>query len=167
MGSVGEVIAVVQKEDAYTQRGWLYGIFPADFVEKMSPKSIRREIKVISRITQSSPRQRASQTALNNITSESPEDGHPAASPIGEDYSPGGTWNLRNNRDSYEAGDTSDVSISAAKVSNDGKHPLLEFAMSYFRESNNFDAIPQDGSIKDKKKKKKKKKKVPALIPLL
>merc|ERR1719357_1219517 len=161
--SVGEVIAVVQKEDAYTQRGWLYGIkdgkygiFPADFVEKMSPKSIRREIKVISRITQSSPRQRASQTALNNITSESPEDGHPAASPIGEDYSPGGTWNLRNNRDSYEAGDTSDVSISAAKVSNDGKHPLLEFAMSYFRESNNFDAIPQDGSIKDKKKKKKK-----------
>merc|ERR1719357_921065 len=159
----GDIVAVVPKEDAYTARGWLYGIkdgnygvFPADYVDKMSPKSIRKEIKVISRITQSSPRQRASQTALNNITSESPEDGHPAASPIGEDYSPGGTWNLRNNRDSYEAGDTSDVSISAAKVSNDGKHPLLEFAMSYFRESNNFDAIPQDGSIKDKKKKKKK-----------
>ena len=72
---------MVQKEDAYTQRGWLYGIkdgnygiFPADFVEKMSPKSIRREIKVISRITQASPRQIASQTALNNITTESPEE---------------------------------------------------------------------------------------------
>ena len=49
----------------------------------------------------------------------------------------------------------SDVSISAAKVSNDGKHPLLEFAMRYFRESD-FDLGPGEGSLKDKKKKKKK-----------
>ena len=31
-------------------------------------------------------------------------------------YSPEGTWNQRTLRDSYDAGDTSDVSISAAKV---------------------------------------------------
>jgi hypothetical protein len=43
-------------------------------------------------------------------------------------------------------------------VSNDGKHPLLEFAMSYFRESN-FEFPNADGSIKDANNKKKKKKK--------
>jgi hypothetical protein len=43
-------------------------------------------------------------------------------------------------------------------VSNDGKHPLLEFAMSYFRESN-FEFPAADGSIKDTNNKKKKKKK--------
>jgi hypothetical protein len=43
------------------------------------------------------------------------------------------------------------------QVSNDGKHPLLEFAMSYFRESN-FEFPNADGSIKDNNKKKKKKK---------
>ena len=44
---------MVSKEDAYTERGWLYGIkdgqyglFPAQYVEKMSPRSIRKEIKV-------------------------------------------------------------------------------------------------------------------------
>ena len=42
-------------------------------------------------------------------------------------------------------------------MSNDGKHPLLEFAMSYFRESN-FEFPNADGSIKDNNKKKKKKK---------
>ncbi len=41
-------------------------------------------------------------------------------------------------------------------MSNDGKHPLLEFAMSYFRESN-FEFPTADGSIKENKKKKKKK----------
>ena len=49
-------------------------------------------------------------------------------------------------------GDNSDVSISAGKVANDGKHPLLEFAMSHFRE---IDVINNDDG-KDKKKKKKK-----------
>ena len=52
----GDIIAVqVHKEDAYTQRGWLYGIkdgqygiFPADYVQRMSPRSVRKEIKVIS-----------------------------------------------------------------------------------------------------------------------
>ena len=71
-------------------------------------------------------------------------------SPIDDaDYSPGDTWNDRKARDSYDAGDTSDVSISAAKVSNDGKHPLLEFAMSYFRQSS-FDQNNRDHE--DKKK---------------
>merc|ERR1719450_930760 len=53
----GEVIAVVPKHDAYTEKGWLYGIkdgryglFPSDFVERMSPTSVRREMKMISKV---------------------------------------------------------------------------------------------------------------------
>ena len=97
----------------------------------------------------------ASHNGLHDISADSPDDLSPH-SPLEEDFSPGGTWNLRGGHgDSYDAGDTSDVSISAAKVSNDGKHPLLEFAMSHFRD-NNFDIHPHDEAVKDKKKKKKK-----------
>ena len=81
--SEGEIVAVVPKDDPYTQRGqlhcqqysslsqiipspgWLYGIkdgkyglFPADYVDKLSPRSIRKEIKSISKITQSSSARR-------------------------------------------------------------------------------------------------------------
>ena len=38
-------------------------------------------------------------------------------------------------------------------MANDGKHPLLEFAMSHFRE---IDVINEQGPKSDKKKKKKK-----------
>ena len=48
-----------------TSLGWLYGIkdgkyglFPADYVDKLSPRSIRKEIKSISKITQSSSARR-------------------------------------------------------------------------------------------------------------
>ena len=54
----------------------------------------------------------------------------------------------------------SEVSASAANVANDGKHPLLEFAMRYFREGRDKFDLPEDnqnGSLKDKKKAKKKK----------
>ena len=161
--AAGDIVAVVPKDDEYTQRGWLYGIkegkyglFPADYVDKMSPRSIRKEIKTISRITQQSPRNRVtSQNGLNNLSADSPMED--MASPIEdeEDYSPGNTWQSRRNHgDSYDAGDTSDVSISAGKVANDGKHPLLEFAMSYFRE---IDVINNDDGGKKKKKKKNSK----------
>merc|ERR1719471_2568105 len=160
--SEGEIVAVVPKDDPYTQRGWLYGIkdgkyglFPADYVDKLSPRSIRKEIKSISKITQSSPRNRVtSQNGLNNMSADSPMED--MASPIEdeEDYSPGNTWQSRRNHgDSYDAGDTSDVSISAGKVANDGKHPLLEFAMSNFRE---IDVINHDDNAKKKKKKNSK-----------
>ena len=75
---------------------------------------------------------------------------------------------------SYDAGDTSDVSISALKVvidqsedliltldqsqvANDGKHPLLEFAMTHFREIDVINQQPGPGGPKQDKKKKKKK----------
>ena len=50
----------------------------------------------------------------------------------------GDTWDSNNRRahqhqDAVEDG-LSEVSASAANVANDGKHPLLEFAMRYFRE---------------------------------
>ena len=96
-----------------------------------------------------------SHNGLHDISADSADDLGPH-SPLEEDFSPGGTWNLRGGQgDSYDAGDTSDVSISAAKVSNDGKHPLLEFAMSHFRE-NNFDIHPHDENMKDKKIKLRK-----------
>merc|ERR1719322_682686 len=123
----------------------------------MSPRSIRKEIKTISRITQQSPRTKVtSQNGLNNLSADSPVED--IASPIedeDEGYSPSNTWQSRRNHgDSYDAGDTSDVSISAGKVANDGKHPLLEFAMSHFRE---IDVINHDDNAKKKKKKKNSK----------
>lgn len=84
----GDIIAVVPKEDAYTDKvstipkvnnpisnddalsmspwtfpqGWLYGIkdgqfglFPSDFVERMSPRSVRREINMVSKVTNGRP----------------------------------------------------------------------------------------------------------------
>lgn len=50
-----------------------------------------------------------------------------------------------------------------ANVTNDGKHPLLEFAMKFFREGKNFEAVLSDSTNepnepqKEKKKAKKKK----------
>ena len=154
--AAGDIVAVVPKDDEYTQRGWLYGIkngkyglFPADYVDKMSPRSIRKEIKTISRITQPSQKHRVSSqngSPIEDLTSTH----SPLPLEDDEDFSPGNTWDQRHRGDSYDAGDNSDVSISAGKVANDGKHPLLEFAMTHFRE---IDVINGDN---DKKKKKKK-----------
>ena len=78
----------------------------------------------------------------------------------------GDTWDSNNRRahqhqDAVEDG-LSEVSASAANVANDGKHPLLEFAMRYFREGREKFDLPeesnQNGSLKDPKKKAKKKK---------
>merc|ERR1711976_477831 len=55
----------------------------------------------------------------------------------------------------------SEVSASAANVTNDGKHPLLEFAMKFFREGQEkFDNLEMadQGSLKDKAQKARKKK---------
>ncbi len=86
----------------------------------------------------------------------------------------GGTWenggggrmnNLRMDEDNF-----SEISASAANVANDGKNPLLEFAMRYFRDgkdkfeqvlSEPENGVPPggggDGSLKKKSKAKKKK----------
>merc|ERR1712141_997361 len=63
----GEVIAVVPKHDAYTEKGWLYGIkdgryglFPSDFVERLSPTAVRREMKMISKVGQNGVHSRSS-----------------------------------------------------------------------------------------------------------
>ena len=109
--AAGDIVAVVHRDDEYTQRGWLYGIkngkyglFPADYVDKMSPRSIRKEIKTISRITQQSPRNRVtSQNGLNNLSADSPVED--IASPIedeDEGYSPGNTWQTRRNQSEKE-----------------------------------------------------------------
>ena len=56
--------------------------------------------------------------------------------------------------------DLSEISASAAKVVNDGKNPLLEFAMSYFREREKFSMVTSnDDSGKESTKKSKKQKK--------
>ena len=54
------MVAVLPKRDAYTEKGWLYGIregrfglFPSDFVERLSPRSVKREMRVIAKVTRS------------------------------------------------------------------------------------------------------------------
>lgn len=86
-------------------------------------------------------------------------------SPLDTDFDPGqgDTWD--SNRLTRPSGEDeiSEVSASAANVANDGKHPLLEFAMRYFREGRDkFESLDNDpnGSLgKDKGKKAGKKKK--------
>ena len=72
------------KDDEYTQRGWLYGIkdgqyglFPSDFVDPLSPRSIRKEIKAISRITQQqqpSSQRHHRDNRDHNLSGDSPVD---------------------------------------------------------------------------------------------
>ena len=161
----GEIIAVVPKHDAYTEKGWLYGIkdgryglFPSDFVERMSPQTIRREMRVITNVTRSSYRDHYSQETNNNHHSPLDAD-YEGGPPEGQGDS---TWDSnRRLIPEVEDGNLSEVSASAANVANDGKHPLLEFAMRFFREGQEkFDNLEMadQGSLKDKAKKAKKKK---------
>ena len=45
-----------------------------------------------------------------------------------------------------------------ANVTNDGKHPLLEFAMKFFREGKNFEAVLSDSTNEPNEPQKEKKK---------
>ena len=101
--SAGDIVAVVPKDDEYTQRGWLYGIkdgkyglFPADFVDQLSPRSIRKEFKTISRITQQSSRHRGNHHSLSG---DSPVDDIEDDVDEEDHYSgaEGDTWGQRGN----------------------------------------------------------------------
>lgn len=175
----GEIIAVVPKHDAYTEKGWLYGIkdghyglFPSDFVERMSPHAIRREMRVITKVTRSSHRDPDGGDDDHHRQNghHHHQNGHhhrPPHSPPDIDFdTQADTWDsAKPLRRPVEEDELSEVSASAANVNNDGKHPLLEFAMHFFREGKDkFEGMlhsPDDegGSLKTDKKKKAKKKK--------
>jgi len=145
------------------KKGWLYGIkdgryglFPSDFVERMSPQAIRREMRVITNVTRSSYRDQYQPVEPNNNSPGLDTDFEGQAD----------TWDSNGRRlvQHHDADDgLSEVSASAANVANDGKHPLLEFAMRFFREGRDLSAEPNGHDHKitammtDKKKTKKKK----------
>merc|ERR1712218_714787 len=122
----GEIIAVVPKHDAYTEKGWLYGIkdgryglFPSDFVERMSPQAIRREMRVITNVTRSSYKDQYQPVEPNSNSSPGLED---------TDFEGGqaDTWDSNGRRlvqhhHATDADGLSEVSASAANVANDGK----------------------------------------------
>merc|ERR1719450_2026766 len=120
----GEVIAVVPKHDAYTEKGWLYGIkdgryglFPSDFVERMSPQAIRREMRVITNVTRSSYKDSYAPMENNNNNNNNNQ------SPLDTDFEGrGDTWDENGRRlpTHHDADDgLSEVSASAANVAND------------------------------------------------
>ena len=88
---------------------------------------------------------------------------------MGPDYDSedrGDTWDSQRIHPRLEDDELSEISASAANVANDGKNPLLEFAMRYFRDGKEkFDQVlsdpegGQNGSLKHNKKAKAKKKK--------
>jgi myosin-15 len=157
----GEVIAVVPKHDAYTEKGWLYGIkdgkyglFPSDFVERMSPTAVRREMRMISKTGQNGAHGRNSTSPVDDRFARSKVKRN-SAGDESEDGEEDREYHSHRNghskgvgSDSDEEGDRvppiglhgsdpdnlSEVSASAANVTNDGKHPLLEFALRYFRD---------------------------------
>jgi myosin-15 len=146
-----------------------YGLFPSDFVERMSPQAIRREMRVITNVTRSSYKdhyqsQNEANNNTNNNNNNTNNNGH--HSPLDTDYEEqGNTWDSNRLLPKPPGGGADDdglseVSASAANVANDGKHPLLEFAMRYFREGKDkFEHVMSDnenGSLGKKKAKKKK-----------
>ena len=204
----GEIVAVVPKRDAYTEKGWLYGVkegnyglFPSDFVERLSPQAVRREMKVIAKVTAASARagkgnsEESDDDVSDDDDSFDEEDfGRPddedliddhhvragSAAVRGQqqqqrhridppDYSgrEDDSWDAHKARSPHDLrDDLSEASAGAAERAargNDGKHPLLEFAISYFRERDKFEIVlqgPDDeqGDPKANKKKKQKKK---------
>ena len=60
-----------------------YGLFPSDFVERMSPQTIRREMRVITKVTRSSYRDQYNQynEANNNNNLEANNIGIKEGSP--------------------------------------------------------------------------------------
>ena len=120
----------------------------------MSPQAIRREMRVITNVTRSSYRDHYNHHENNNTI----EIDHPDY-PEEDMGGGGGTWDSSRRLVPDVEDGLSEVSASAANVANDGKHPLLEFAMRYFREGpEKFEQEDQhNGSLKDKKKAKKKK----------
>jgi len=184
----GEVIAVVPKHDAYTEKGWLYGIkdgkyglFPSDFVERMSPTAVRREMRMISKTGQNGAHGRNSTSPVDDRFARSKVKRN-SAGDESEDGDEDREYHSHRNghskgvgSDSDEEGDRvppiglhgsdpdnlSEVSASAANVTNDGKHPLLEFALRYFRDvqllMEGASSSEGGGGKKGKKNKKDKK----------
>ena len=201
----GEIIAVVPKHDAYTEKGWLYGVkeghyglFPSDFVERLSPQAVRREMKVIAKVTAASARAKGNSEESDDDVSDDSFDeedfGRPDDEDLIDDHHVRASAAVRGQQqqhridppdysgredDSWDANkarsphdlrdDLSEASAGAAErmaKGNDGKHPLLEFAISYFRERDKFEIVlqgpddeQQGGDQKGKKKKQKKKSK--------
>ena len=209
----GDIVAVVPKHDAYTEKGWLYGVkegqyglFPSDFVERLSPQAVRREMRVIAKVT-SGARLLDGSTKPKGHSEESEDDddsfdeedfGRPdeedliedhhvtasAAASRGQqrrpidppDYSghEDGSWEKHRHRglsphdlrddDLSDLGDEEQRAARAAAAGGgaDGKHPLLEFAISYFRERDKFEVVlqsPEEHAEEQKTGKKKKSKK--------
>merc|ERR1712038_2171765 len=157
----GEIIAVVPKHDAYTEKGWLYGIkdgryglFPSDFVERMSPTAVRREMKMISKVGHNGAHSRSSTSPADerfdrskvqrNSAGDESEDGDEErrlhSHRNGHSKGVGSDSDIEGDRvppiglHTSDADGLSEISASAANVTDDGKHPLLEFALRYFRD---------------------------------
>ncbi|CAB4070030.1 unnamed protein product [Lepeophtheirus salmonis] len=145
----GDIIAVVPKRDSYTEKGWLYGIkdgsyglFPAEFVEKLSPKSIRREMRVIANVTQRSQEREAPyeeededienmnllESGLERQTDEEEEDEEEILK-VRNASSTHYAWERKGPQKNHRQNGLEAVS------EDDGKNPLLEFALQHFQDS--------------------------------
>ncbi|QQP35410.1 Myosin 15 [Caligus rogercresseyi] len=167
----GDIIAVVPKRDSYTEKGLLYGIkdgsyglFPKEFVEVLSPKSIRREMRIIAQVTQRSKEEQLTRVQHEEEEEDEPvmtgqtdeeedeEDDEVVAKVGGNqyawDYNRGGeSKNLVMSKKRVEghsrkeiiqevtAAEARDLSHEAPPIRDDGKNPLLEFAFQHFQDS--------------------------------
>ena len=98
-------------------------------MDPLSPRTIRKEFKTISRITQQQPSSSQRHRDNRDLSGDSPVDDIDDDDDNVEDddhYSgtEGDTWGRRGHT-SYDAGDTSDVSISALKVTIDQSEALI------------------------------------------
>jgi len=186
----GDILAIAaDRRDAYTEKGWLYGVkdgqfglFPSDFVQRMSPAEVRREMRVIAKVTR--PR--------SNRANSEEEDEATSTSASSDDEANKGRRSYREQDEGWRAGgdgdggppslprrrvgpntvqeladDLSEVSLSEAQMaeaeSANNKNPLLEFAMNHFRGSAGDNSQHETNTQTKKKGKKGKDKKKTSL----
>ena len=86
-----------------------YGLFPSDFVERMSPQAIRREMRVITKVTRSSYRdqyQTYNEANNNNVDPNIDSDNYEEQ---------GNTWDSNRLMPRTDEDGLSEVSASAGK----------------------------------------------------
>ncbi|XP_040563865.1 unconventional myosin-XV [Lepeophtheirus salmonis] len=166
----GDIIAVVAKKDPYTEKGWLYGIkdgsyglIPGDFVNKLSPKSIRREMRIIANITQRSKDHETEEdeeeekdmhptldVGLERHTDDDEDDEGMVKMDQRNQYS----WDKHaHTLEAHNPPKT--IKSELQPIRDDGKHPLLEFALQHFQESLKIRTDIEQSSDKKNTNKKK------------
>ncbi|CAB4053995.1 unnamed protein product [Lepeophtheirus salmonis] len=141
-----------------------YGLIPGDFVNKLSPKSIRREMRIIANITQRSKDHETEEdeeeekdmhptldVGLERHTDDDEDDEGMVKMDQRNQYS----WDKHAHTLEAHNPPKTIKKSELQPIRDDGKHPLLEFALQHFQESLKIRTDIEQSSDKKNTNKKK------------